>query len=157
MNGTCKLILPGVACLAFGLSGCLPPEPTATNPPAQQPAAPPGPVEMETVKAEVGVGQKGRSLDEYKGKTEAIIAQPAISFFAAKEKIAFEIQVPQAMAIFQAEEGRFPRDHEEFMERIIKANNIPLPALPQGHEYQYDPETHELMVVRPKASTPQPQ
>ena len=111
---------------------------------------------METVKADVGVGNKGRSLDEYKGKSEAIIAQPAITFFAAKEMIAFKIEVPHAMSFFQANEGRFPKDHEEFMERIIKENNIKLPSLPQGHEYTYDPESHELMVVRPKASIPQP-
>jgi hypothetical protein len=156
MNGILKTILTGIICSALGFAGCLPPEPAAKNPPAQQPVAAQEPAEMETVKAGVGVGQKGRSLDEYKGKTEAIIAQPAISFFAAKEKIAFEIQVPQAIAIFQATEGRFPKDHDEFMERIVKENNIPLPVLPQGHEYKYDPESHQLMVVRPKASVPQP-
>ncbi len=155
MNGSCKLVWVGIVCSAIGLPGCLPPEPVAKNPPAQQPAAPAGPVEMETVKAEAGVGQKGRSLDEYKGKPEAIIAQPAITYFTVKERIPFEIQIPHAMGIFQATEGRFPKDHDEFMERIVKENNIQLPVLPKGHEYKYDPESHDLMVVRPKATTPQ--
>ena len=40
--------------------------------------------------------------------------------------------------------------HEEFMEKIVQANNIRLPELPEGHRYLYDPTTNELMVERPK-------
>lgn len=158
MNGYRKLILALALTAPCIVLGCLPPDQAGPvpvpNPPAPQPAAP---VEMETVKADVGVGAKGRSLDEYKGKSEAILAQPAITYFAAKERIAFEVAVPHALNLFNASEGRYPTDHEEFMDRIIKENQIKLPVLPVGHEYKYDPETHTLMVVRPKpAAPPQP-
>ncbi|MGH8570124.1 MAG: hypothetical protein ACREXU_19490, partial [Gammaproteobacteria bacterium] len=67
---------------------------------------------------------------------------------AAKEKIAFEIQVPAAVNYYKGEHGYAPRSHEEFME-LMKAQNIELPELPPGHRYVYDPETEELMVERP--------
>jgi hypothetical protein len=40
-----------------------------------------------------------------------------------------------------------PKDHEEFMTQIIKKNNIQLPVLPGGRQYQYDVENAELVVV----------
>lgn len=42
---------------------------------------------------------------------------------------------------------RYPKDHEEFMTQIIKANNINLPVLPGGRKYQYDVENHELVII----------
>ena len=43
--------------------------------------------------------------------------------------------------------GRYPKSHEEFMEKVIKANNIQLPQPVTTAEYQYDVENHELKVV----------
>lgn len=142
--------------LCLILTGCQPPPPVPVaggGPPA--PPAPPAapqapvvapPVETEQVKAEQGVGIKGRSLDEYEG----VVVTPAKTLFAVRERIAFEIEVPQALAFFNAMEGRNPESHEEFMEKIIEFNKIELPKLPPGHKYLYDPERNELMVERPK-------
>jgi hypothetical protein len=120
-----------------------PPPPAPTTTTAANNAAPPAPAApiappTETKKAGVGVGRKGR----YSGLGVASVA----SLFAAKEKIAFEIQIPQAMNLFKASEGRPPKSHEEFMERIIKENQIRLPQLPDGDRYIYDPKTEQLMV-----------
>jgi hypothetical protein len=103
---------------------------------------------METVKAEVGVGKKGRSLDEHEG----FVVTPVKSLFAVRERAVFEVQIPKALQLFNGFEGRNPKSHEEFWEKIVKANNLEgqMPELPEGHRYQYDPETNELMVVRPK-------
>ena len=100
-----------VVCVAFLLAGCNPPastEPTAAttpnvavNPPAAQ-------------IARVGVGQQGRSLDNEQGIGK-IISGPASAFFNTKEKIAFEIAVPHAVNLYQAEKGEYPRTLEEFM------------------------------------------
>jgi len=105
---------------------------------------PPG----ESVKAEVGVGIKGRSLDNETG----VIVQSAKTLFAIREKAVFDISIPHAMNLFQGAEGRFPNSDEEFMQKIIKENNIKLPQLPPGQTYYYDPETHDLMVRRPAKS-----
>ena len=99
-------------------------------------------------KAGVGSGQPGRSLANETG-IGAMIVQPARSLFAVRERAVFEIQIPQAMQLFQATQGRAPNSHDEFMAQIIQANNINLPRLPAGHRYQYDPERGELMVEKP--------
>jgi hypothetical protein len=143
-------VLPVVLLFGVVLLGCEPPAaPVASNlppPPPAPPAPAPPPPETESVKAEVGVGIKGRSLDEYEGA----LVTPAKSLFAARERVVFDIQIPQALALFNASEGRFPESDEEFMEKIVKFNQIKLPQLPPGQTYYYEPETHELMVRRPK-------
>ena len=94
-------------------------------------------------KAEVGVGKKGRSY----GK--GVIVTPVATLFAVRERLVFEVQIPEAMKLFKATEDRAPKSHEEFMEKIIKANNIHLPELPEGDRYRYDPKTEQLMVESP--------
>ena len=56
---------------------------------------------------------------------------------------------PPGDELFKATEGRTPKSHEEFMEKIIKANHIHLPTLPEGHRYVYDPKQEQLMVEQP--------
>jgi hypothetical protein len=115
-------------------------------PPAQaQPAAEPA-ADMERVKAEKGVGVKGRSLDEHEG----VVVTPAKAYFAVRERAVFEIQIPAALKLFKATNGNGPKSHEEFMAQIIDANQIQLPELPAGQRYVYDPEKEELQVERPR-------
>jgi hypothetical protein len=121
----------------------------AARPSSPPPQAAPQPTEdsaTERIKAEKGVGIKGRSLDQYEG----IIVTPAKAFFSTKERIAFEIEVPHALSLFKATEGQGPKSHEEFMEKIVQFNRIKLPQLPPGHKYVYDVAQEQLMVERPK-------
>jgi hypothetical protein len=147
------LLMLGCDSSAPSTAAAPPTPPLPALPTVPAPAAPVAPVvptpalpETETVKAEVGVGQRGRSLDEYEG----VVVTPVKSLFAAKERLTFEVAVPQALLLFNATEGRFPKSHEEFMQKIIVANNIQLPELPPNHRYKWDPEHNELMVERPK-------
>ncbi|MBS0264290.1 MAG: hypothetical protein JSS02_20295 [Planctomycetes bacterium] len=75
------------------------------------------------------------------------ITAPLSAYGPMVESLA-KTQVTHAIGLFQASEGRYPKDHDEFMERIIKENNIKLPVLPFKGRYVYDVEKHELMVVR---------
>lgn len=59
--------------------------------------------------------------------------------------------VKHAVDLFHAENDRYPKDYDEFMEKIIKANKIELPVLPGGKKYQYDEENHILVVVEAPA------
>jgi hypothetical protein len=116
------------------------------SPPANlqpQPAAEPA---TERVKAEKGVGIKGRSLDQYEG----VLVTPAKAFFSVRERIVFEQQIPHSLNLYKASEGQGPKSHEEFMEKIVEFNRIKLPQLPPGHKYVYDVEQEMLMVERPK-------
>ncbi|MGE0756684.1 MAG: hypothetical protein AB7O38_06675 [Pirellulaceae bacterium] len=117
----------------------------STSSPSNTPAAPPSPPQTEQVKAETGVGAKGKSLEQHSGP----IVEPLKAFIRFEQKAVFDIQIPQAMQLFEATEGRKPNSHDEFMSRIIAANNINLPKLPAEHRYLYVPEKGELMVEKP--------
>ncbi len=56
--------------------------------------------------------------------------------------------IDHAIGLFYATEGRYPNSYDEFMTRIIKENNMRLPVMPTGLEYQYDVENHKLVVIR---------
>ena len=45
------------------------------------------------------------------------------------------------MKLYKASEGNCPKTQEEFMDKIIKENNLQLPTLPAGQSYFYDPST----------------
>lgn len=111
------------------------------TPPPPPPVVPKVP-ETVQVKAEKGVGDKGR------GYGQGIVATPVAAYFSTKERVAFDIQIPEALKLFKATEDRMPKTHEEFMSKIIEANNIQLPTLPAGHRYVYDPKRGELMVEK---------
>lgn len=55
--------------------------------------------------------------------------------------------IQSAVDLYHAENGAYPKDYNEFMDKIIKANNIKLPVLPGTKKYQYDVENHKLVVV----------
>ncbi len=63
-------------------------------------------------------------------------------------------QIKQAVDLFQASNDRFPKDYDEFMEQIIKANQIKLPVLPGKKKYQYDEVNHTLVVVEAQVDAP---
>jgi len=85
-----------------------------------------------------GMGKKGNY-------NPGPVGTPLRSLVKTKEKIAFEIQIPQALELYKATNGEYPKTHEEFMKEIIEANGIELPELPEGHRYVYDPETHQFL------------
>lgn len=63
---------------------------------------------------------------------------------AAEQKLGLAT-VEHATNIFYGLEGRFPNDHDEFMERVIEFNEIKLEPLLPPYEYWYDAETNTLM------------
>lgn len=120
------------------------PESPAAESPA--PATPPDPpaTPTETVKADVGVAQAGRSLDKESG----VLVQPAKTYFAIREKAVFQIAIPGAYNLYKAE-NETPLTFDEFKEKVLDPNKIKLPPLPPGHTYEWDPETEQLNVRRP--------
>ena len=106
-----------------------------------QPSPAPGP---NLEKAQAGVGQQGR--DYGGGAIMAPITVPVRTYFQARDRITFDIQIADAMRLYKATNGSAPKSHEEFMEKIIKENQIKLPALPPGDRYVYIPEQEQLCV-----------
>ena len=98
-----------------------------------------------TVREKAGVGATGKRPSESRP-----IITPVGAFFSAAERVVFELQIPQAMKLYQAmHEDKKPATHEEFMREIIEKNSIKLLELPAGHRYVYDPKSGELLVEMP--------
>lgn len=57
------------------------------------------------------------------------------------------LQIQHAIDLYHAANDRYPKDHEEFMAEIIKANNIALPQLPYYQAYGYDEKEHKLVIL----------
>jgi hypothetical protein len=60
------------------------------------------------------------------------------------------LSIQHAMDLYHATNDRYPKDYDEFMAEIIKANNISLPALPAYQKYGYDEKEHKLIILEYK-------
>jgi len=58
-----------------------------------------------------------------------------------------KLNIEHALDLYKAETGEFPKTTEEFMEKIIKANNMALPKLPFYQEYGYKADEHRLIII----------
>lgn len=81
---------------------------------------------------------------------EVGVMKPAREFFSIRERAVFDIQIRDALKLFKATAGRGPKSHDEFMDRVVEANQIQLPELPAGYRYVYDPQKDEMMVAELK-------
>lgn len=60
------------------------------------------------------------------------------------------LAVAQKMQLFEAEHGRKPATHAEFMQRIIEPGEpgaVSLPALPRGKAYAFDPRQKTVVIL----------
>ncbi|MCA9126409.1 MAG: hypothetical protein KDB22_04960 [Planctomycetales bacterium] len=123
------------------------------GPPAPAPLTDESDTAIEAQKAVAGVGKRGQSLNNETGVGK-IIAGPAKTLLNFEQKAVLEFQIPQALQLYKATNGYFPKTHEEFMKQIVEANRLKLPELPEGAVYQFDPEKGELWVY-PESEVPQ--
>ena len=164
MSAPKRSLAPALA-LALALAGCDQPtgatrprtklvlEPETTTPaPAPEPSPPP-------VAPRPILGEKTQDVRDMAKEQKAggVATQPRIT---AKDPIlltgnayvsivsqAASLNIKHALDLYQAETGEFPKTTEEFMEKIIKANNVALPKLPFYQEYGYDAPNHKLVVM----------
>ncbi len=143
-------VLIGIGLAAALLAGCgdTGPKPVAQKevrnapppPPPPAPTAPQAKPEPVRIEAQPGVGEKrGGGL------------YPADTYFKMRETIVFQ-NVAHCLDLYKAEhDNKGPKTHEEFMEKVIKANQIHLPDLLPNERYVYDPQQEKLMVeVQPQ-------
>jgi hypothetical protein len=92
---------------------------------------------------------KGKQeVSDSKVRADDPILYPLQAYGPMVEQIS-KLNVEHAVDLYQAENGHYPKDYNEFMSGVIKANQIRLPVLPAGWKYAYDVPNHKLMVVRP--------
>ena len=159
-----KLMVPFLLVFVLGVffvSGCdlaqplnkgEPEQPAAWNdePPENAPPAEIPQVEVNTVeiKADVGMSGKG-NYGPPVGNPMEIITVPISAMFRTRDRLVLQ-QIAHAMNLYNGIHERIPASHEEFMDDIIRANNIRLPQLPHNQEYIYDPKDGELKISKPK-------
>ena len=88
----------------------------------------------------------GAKVSDSKIQATDIVTAGTSAYGPMLEQIS-KSHIQQAVNFFQVNEDRYPKDYQEFMDRIITENNIKLPVLPGGKQYQYDVENHKLVVV----------
>lgn len=125
-------------------------EPQTINPGSPNPNEPPAATSTprEVTALDPARGKKSRATGGYLGAV-------AGARFYAEHALIFD-QVTYALKLYNAEHGEYPKSHEEFMNKIIKYNQLRLPPLDRGVEYIYVPEEHKLMIWRPEVPDEQP-
>ncbi len=88
----------------------------------------------------------GAKVSDSKIQATDMVTSGTSSYGPMLERIS-KSHIEHAVNLFHANEDRYPKDYQEFMDRIIKENKIELPVLPGGKQYQYDVENHKLVVV----------
>ncbi len=109
--------------------------------------------DMEAQQALAGVGIGGQKFKN-DSDFDKIMTGPISTLKHIQQLAPLEIQIPHALNLFQATNGRLPKNHAEFMTEIIEFNKINLPELPPGHVYHYNKEAGQLWVY-PEAEVPQ--
>ncbi len=148
-----KLLLVVFALGLAGWSGCSPPASTKSAEKKDSNGIIGNTTqEVGEFKPEDGAKVSDSSIDEDQ------LAVPLIGGMAAYGPLTEQVSklaIQQRLNFFYASEGRYPKDHAEFMDRIICPDDpegVKLPALRVGREYQYDVENHELLVIEKKKS-----
>ena len=115
-------------------------------------------LEKQTRKSEGSIiGKKTQEIGEFDPAAGKVVSDskihatdpitaPTSAYGPMLEQI-MKSHIEQAVRLYEAENGKYPENFTEFMEKIIKANNIQLPVLPGGKKYEYDVPNHKLVVV----------
>lgn len=143
----------GIILLACICCGCdnptVTPQPDADQSANEQPAT-----QMAAQQALAGVGKQGQKLNQ-QSDVQKIITGPAAVLFNIQQKAVLEFQIPPLLQAFKATEGRMPKNHEEFMSKIVNANRLKLPELPEGVVYRFNTEKGQLWVYPENEAPPE--
>ena len=129
----------------------------APPPPRPRPQAAPVAKKKEPVFI---VGKRTQDIRDANAEIQSGQARQASTRIVAKDPITIQgnayvsiigqasiLNIQHAVDLYQATNGRYPKDFDEFMNEIIKANNIALPQLPHYQAYGYDAPTHSLIIL----------
>lgn len=111
------------------------------------------PGELAKPKMTGKIGEFDPAADNEIVDTDVKISNPITGALEAYGPLKQQISgmaVTQAVEMFRATEGRYPKTYNEFVSKVVEANRIRLPVPGNGLEYQYDVQNHCLVVVRLK-------
>lgn len=90
--------------------------------------------------------EAGAQVSDSKIRATDPITAPVSAYGPMLEQIS-KTHIAHAVNLYHATNDKYPASLDEFMKEIIIPNNIKLPVLPGGKQYQYDVENHQLVVV----------
>ncbi len=90
--------------------------------------------------------QQGTTVSDFKITAKDYITMQGNAYVSIIGKTAV-MNIDHAVDLYKAANDRYPKDYDEFMAEIIKANNISLPKLPYYQKYGYDEANHKLVVL----------
>lgn len=97
--------------------------------------------------------EAGLVVSDAKVRATNPITGPLEAYGPMVEQIV-QLRIGPAITMFEVQHERYPT-YQEFMDQIIRGQNIQLPVLPAESRYQYDEENHQLVVVeRPEDGWP---
>jgi hypothetical protein len=134
------------------LAGCEEERNVGSKPKAQGQAA--------TPKLKFIVGQRTQEIKNARTEVQKGGANVVTPKITAKDPITLQgnayvtaigqtsiLSIQHAMDLYHAMNDRYPKDYDEFVNEIIKANNIALPLLPYYQKYGYDDKEHRLVIL----------
>ncbi|HEV3167758.1 MAG TPA: hypothetical protein VGZ22_27385 [Isosphaeraceae bacterium] len=77
------------------------------------------------------------------------ITMPGHVYVMAVNKLTAS-QVHEALELYRGEHGDYPKNHQEFMDEVLKKGKpdaMRLPTLPYYQEYGYDEVNHKLIIL----------
>jgi hypothetical protein len=153
------IMLGVIACSMLFACGCSEPAvepPAADSRPAPAKGNPLRKTTQEVLDLEIALRDGARLADAAESRHGLdAVSGAAVSSAATIGMLAVE----QKMKLFEAEYGRKPETHAEFMDRIIEKGRpgaVSLPALPSGKAYAFDPQRKAVVVVALPQDTPPP-
>lgn len=93
--------------------------------------------------------EDGKETVDSKVKYSNPITAALEAYDPSMQKIAVP-RVTQAVEMFRANEGRYPKDYAEFKAKVVDGMGLRLPRLGVGKRYEYDVDQHKLIVVMEK-------
>lgn len=92
--------------------------------------------------------KKGARVASTKITAKDPITLPANAYRSIVGQYVIDV-IKHSLDLFNAREGRYPKDYEEFMAEIIKkpGEEISLPQLPYYQKYGYDEVEHKLIIL----------
>lgn len=89
----------------------------------------------------------GKEVKVSNDPVSAVTGTYALEAYGGATAQISDIAVTQAINLWKVQNDNRTPTYDEFMEQIIKANNIQLPVQPGDRRYAYDESTGQLVIV----------
>jgi len=139
------LLLSVATTCATTFLGCWPPAATSPSDQTESKTGKKGIIGRTT--DDISELQPGEPVVDSKLPTDANPLTGALNSYGPAIETLSRGQIRQTLELYRAEHGDYPKSHDEFMTKIIKAQKIRLPVLPGNRQYKYDVVNHKLVVV----------